>query len=207
VTEPRTDEPLSLRERKRLAVMRRAQEVALDLFGEHGYDGVTVEQIAAAADLSPSSIYRHFGTKEQLILWDDYDPRIFERMADKLATHPPVEAMYLAIRDVYAQIFDRDERLIRLRMRYTIEESSVQASVALQTDQLAQFVASLLAEHTGRPDDDLEVRVIGGALIGALSASIRQWYVTDYERPFDQVMDHTFEVLRRGLTLEPAIPG
>jgi AcrR family transcriptional regulator len=194
---------MSLRDRKRLAAMRRAQEVALDLFDQHGYDGVTVEQIAAAADLSPSSIYRHFGTKEQLILWDDYDPQILERMTEKLATHPPVEAMYLAIRDVYRQIFDRDERLIRLRTRYSIEEPSVQASVALQTDQLAQFVASLLAAHTGRPDDDLEVRVIGGALIGALSASIRQWYLTDYERPFDEVMDHTFEVLRRGLTLRP----
>ena len=199
---------MSLRDRKRLAAMRRAQEVALDLFDEHGYDGVTVEQIAAAADLSPSSIYRHFGTKEQLILWDDYDPQILQRMTEKLETHPPVEAMYLAIRDVYAQIFDRDERLIRLRTRYSIEEPSVQASVALQTDQLAQFVASLLAAHTGRPDDDLEVRVIGGALIGALSASIRQWYLTNHERPFEEVMDHTFEVLRRGLTLQtPADDG
>ena len=204
MTEPRTDEPLSLRDRKRLAAMRRAQEVALELFDEHGYHGVTVEQIAAAAELSPSSIYRHFGTKEQLILWDDYDPQILQRMTEKLATHPPVEAMYLAIRDVYAQIFDRDERLIRLRTRYSIEEPSVQASVALQTDQLAQLVASLLARHTGRPDDDLEVRVIGGALIGAISAAIRQWHLTDYERPFDQVMDQTFEVLRRGLTLETA---
>jgi len=200
-------ESLSLRDRKRLAAMRRAQEVALELFDEHGYDRVTVEQIAAVAELSPSSIYRHFGTKEQLILWDDYDPQILQRMTDKLATHPPVEALYLAIRDVYAQIFDRDERLIRLRTRYSIEEPSVQASVALQTDQLAQFVASLLAMHTGRPDDDLEVRVIAGALIGALSASIRQWYLTDYERPFDQVMDETFEVLRRGLTLGSDTPA
>jgi AcrR family transcriptional regulator len=211
MTEPQTTEPprgdspgaatTGLRDRKRLAAMRRAQEVALDLFDEHGYDGVTVEQVAAAAELSPSSIYRHFGTKEQLILWDDYDPQILERMTEKLATHPPVEAMYLAIRDVYTQIFDRDERLIRLRTRYSVEEPSVQASVALQTEQLAQLVAVLLARQTGRPDDDLEVRVIGGALIGAISASIRQWHLTDYARPFDQVLDHTFAVLRRGLTL------
>ncbi len=195
-------ETMTLRERKRRAAMRRAQEVALDLFDEHGYGNVTVEQVAAAAELSPSSIYRHFGTKEQLILWDDYDPQILDKMTAKLAEHPPVEAMYRAIQEVYAEIHERDERLIRLRTRYTIEEPSVQASVALQTDQLAQFVASLLAVHTGRADDDLQVRVIAGALVGALSASIRQWHLTGQAQPFDEVMDDTFAVLRRGLTLQ-----
>ncbi len=150
---------------------------------------------------SPSSIYRRFGTKEQLILWDDDDPQILEKMTAKLATHPPVEEMYRAIQEMYAEIHDRDERLIRLRTRHTIEEPGIQATVALQTDQLVQLVASLLAAHTGRPAHDLEVRVIGGALVGALSATIRQWYVSGYACPFDEVMDDTFEVLRRGQTL------
>ena len=65
---------VGLRERKRYAAMRLVQEVALDLFDAHGYADVTVERIAAASDVSPSSVYRYFGTKEQIVLWDENDP-------------------------------------------------------------------------------------------------------------------------------------
>lgn len=196
-----TGEP-TLRERKRLAAMKRAQQVALDLFDEHGYEQVTVEQVAEAAELSPSSIYRHFGTKEQLILWDEYDPRIIERFDEELAEHDPVEAVHLAIRSVFTEVFARDEPLIRRRTRYVFEEPAVQATVALQTQQLEQLIAALLAAHTGRPDDDVEVQVVAGALIGALSGGIRAWYRSGYVVPFDQAMDRTFDTLRRGLTLD-----
>jgi len=59
-----------LRERKRLAAMRRVQEVALDLFDARGFESVSIEEIARAAEVSPSSIYRYFGTKEQIVLYD-----------------------------------------------------------------------------------------------------------------------------------------
>ena len=65
---------VGLRERKRYAAMRLVQEVALDLFDAHGYVDVTVERIAAASDISPSSVYRYFGTKEHIVLWDENDP-------------------------------------------------------------------------------------------------------------------------------------
>lgn len=70
-----------LRERKRLTMMRRVQAVALDLFDEHGYGGVTIEQIADRAETSPSSIHRHFGTKEGILLWNPHHEDALERFA------------------------------------------------------------------------------------------------------------------------------
>src|SRR5438045_3498662 len=67
-------------ERRKLEAMSRIQRVALDLFEEHGYRAVTVERIAAAAGVSPSSVYRYFGTKEMLVLYDEYDLQILDAL-------------------------------------------------------------------------------------------------------------------------------
>ena len=72
------------RARRKIEAMRRAQAAALDLFEARGYDGTTVEQIADAAEVGAATIYRAFGTKERIILWDEYDPLLFEAIAARL---------------------------------------------------------------------------------------------------------------------------
>src|SRR5215217_9659237 len=62
-----------LRERWRMKARRTIQECALDLFDERGFADVTIEEIAAAAEVSPSSVYRYFGTKEGLLVADEFD--------------------------------------------------------------------------------------------------------------------------------------
>ena len=69
-----------LGERKRRSAMRRVQEAGLGLFEARGFENVTVEEIAEAAEVSASSIYRYFGTKEMVVLYDDLDARFFAAM-------------------------------------------------------------------------------------------------------------------------------
>ena len=59
---------ISLRDRNRLAAMDEVRSVAFDLMDANGFDAVTVEQIASHSSVSPSTIYRYFGTKEALVL-------------------------------------------------------------------------------------------------------------------------------------------
>jgi AcrR family transcriptional regulator len=63
-----------LRERKRQRTLSEIQRVALDLFGRQGYEATTIEQIAEEAEVSPSTVFRYFPTKEDLVLNDEYDP-------------------------------------------------------------------------------------------------------------------------------------
>ena len=58
---------VSLRDRNRRAAMDQVRRVAFDLMSVHGFSAVTVEQIAAQSSVSPSTVYRYFGTKEALV--------------------------------------------------------------------------------------------------------------------------------------------
>lgn len=69
-----------LRERKRLALRNHIRHTALELFNTHGYDQVTVEQIADTAEISPMTFYRHFGTKEAVVIGMTATPE-FEQLA------------------------------------------------------------------------------------------------------------------------------
>src|ERR1700759_1640182 len=84
-----------LRERKKARTRASLREHALRLFREQGYQATTVEQIAAAAEVSPSTFFRYFPTKEDLVLQDDMDTRMMaalERQPPGLSTVAAVRA-------------------------------------------------------------------------------------------------------------------
>src|SRR5690242_4622205 len=82
-----------LRERKKEKTRRTIQEHALRLFAEQGYDATTIEQIAEAAEVSPSTLFRYFPTKEDIVVQDDYDPLLVERLIAQPPEVPPVRAL------------------------------------------------------------------------------------------------------------------
>lgn len=190
-----------LRERKRRAAMRNIQEVALDLFDERGFDAVTIEEIAERAEVSPSSVYRWFGTKEQLVLHDEFDLQLIDVVRTELASHAPVEAVRRAIAAQLAQFFDRDQDLARRKVGYWAAEPAVQAAAAQQSDQFAQLVAGALAEAAGRQPDDLEVQVIAATLVWALIAATQHWYASGFADPLEDELQHALDLIENGLRL------
>src|SRR5712692_1098848 len=67
---------LGLRERKKLKTREAIQREAMRLFQKHGYEETTIEQIAAGAEISPSTFFNYFPTKEDVVLYDAYDPML-----------------------------------------------------------------------------------------------------------------------------------
>src|SRR6202521_1043886 len=84
----RQQQPIGMRERKKLKTRDSIQRTALRLFEKHGYEQTTIEQIAAAAEISPSTFFNYFPTKEDVVLFDAYDPIIFSMMSSIPASQP-----------------------------------------------------------------------------------------------------------------------
>src|SRR5580698_8786706 len=99
---------VSLRERKKARTRASLREHALRLFREQGYFATTVEQIAAAAEVSPSTFFRYFPTKEDVVLQDDMDTRMVEAFRRQPAGLSPVAAIRAGVREAW-ESFTPDE--------------------------------------------------------------------------------------------------
>ncbi len=84
--EPHTAGAPSRKKAKTRAVIQRR---ALRLFHDQGYKATTVEQIAEAAEVSPSTFFRYFRTKEDVFLYDPFDPVLIEAVQLSRPTCPP----------------------------------------------------------------------------------------------------------------------
>jgi AcrR family transcriptional regulator len=182
--------------------MRRIQVTALDLFDARGYEAVTVEQIAEAAEVSPSSVYRYFGTKEQLVLHDELDLQLFDVLERELASHPPVDAVRLAIAEVMTEFFGRDEELARRKIHYWAEEPAIQPAAARMNEQFTQLIAAVLAEATGRNAGDLDIHVIATTIVWAMSAATKHWYANGFEQPLERELQRALTLIENGLRLD-----
>jgi len=171
-----------VRGRRRLALMRRAQTAALDLFEARGFDQVPIEEIAAVCDVSPPTIYRHFGTKEQLVFWDEYDPVLFGVLAERLRSLPVLGALREAILVPLDRIYASDAQRILRRVRLVTREPSLRAARASSMQAFRSALArSLVGARCCR--DAFEAEVLAGAFAVALETAIEHWAAADGATP------------------------
>ena len=112
-------EPSGLRDRKKARTRRTIERIALDLFEEHGFDGTTIDQIAAAAEIAPRTFFHYFPSKEDVVL-ADYTTRL-EQIVAVLQAEPPVEAPWRAVRSAFLTVAadyesEREHLLRRFRL-------------------------------------------------------------------------------------------
>ena len=198
----REDTPvLGLRERKRFAAMRLVQEVALDLFDAHGYVAVTVERIAAASDISPSSVYRYFGTKEHIVLWDENDPIWSERIPQGLRSHPPLETLRFMVDALVSGVLRSERARLRRRISLVMREPSIEAASALQAYRSAETFGTAVSEALGREHGDLEVQLFSHAVVGAIVGGLHHWYESAFGTPLETIMRRVAASFERGFGL------
>jgi AcrR family transcriptional regulator len=157
---------LGLRERKKAKTRVAIQRHALRLFREQGYEATTVSQIAEAAEVSESTFFRYFPTKEQVVLWDDFDPLIVEALRTRPAGSTPIQALRTALHDVFTRLSPDDRAALRERVELMLAAPPLRATMFDQISGPMRILADVVAEHTGRRPDDVAVRALVGAVIG-----------------------------------------
>jgi len=166
-----TDRPLGLRERKKIKTRQAIRREALRLIEEHGYAATTVEQIADAAEVSPSTFFRYFPSKESLLLADDLDPLILAAFE----AQPPDLSPPQAFRRAYATVMndlpaDQQEfETTRQRLIFSIPE--LKGALYDEYYRTVSVAAEAIARRIGRAASDFDVRVFAGALTGGMMAA------------------------------------
>lgn len=183
------------RTRRKIAAMRRVQAVALDLFEARGFGGVSIEEIASAAEVGPATVYRNFGTKERIVLWDEYDPLLFEALARELVDAPILEAVPRALTGSLARIYTDDGPRILRRARLIRATESVQQVAAGDTRQLRLGLAAVLLKAK-RARDPFEAAVFAGAIATTLEAAIDHWLDHEGEPSLARTFGTAFKRLR-----------
>lgn len=199
------EQRLGLRERKKLRTRRAIQEHALRLFRERGYDATTVDQIAAAAEVSPSTVFRYFPTKEDTVLTDEYDGLIAESLRAQPAGLPPVEAIRRTLTELVGVIFRADRERVLDRSRLMLSVPALRARQADQSWRTETMIAGVLAERLSRPEDDFELRAFAAALVGVWQTAVVAWVEEDGERDLLALLDRGLTFLAAGCPLDP--PG
>jgi AcrR family transcriptional regulator len=160
-----------LRERKKARTRAELQRHALRLFRDRGFAATTADDIAAAAEVSRSTFFRYFPTKEDVVLLDDVDP-VFEAAFRAIpAGTPLLEALGRSMRAGFASLDDEKRALEEVRMDLARTIPEIGAVLRERNAFGVDHVAAMVARAVGRPADDEEVVVFAGVVCGARLAA------------------------------------
>ncbi len=192
---------LGLRERKKLKTKEAIQREALRLFKEKGYSETTIEQIAAAAEISPSTFFNYFPTKEDVVLFDRYDPMIFSMMTSIPASEP-LSAVLNGLLDGLAGVMERDHDVILARSKLSLAVPELRARLWEEIEKARDLIASILAARTGRDAGDFELRVLAMIFLTATFEAILEWIRHDGRGDMIKLVKQALDLAQIGPRLD-----
>jgi AcrR family transcriptional regulator len=189
---PRT----GLRAQHKARTRKAIQDHALRLFLAQGYEATTVEQIAAAAGVSHMTFFRYFAGKEAVVETDDYDPMLAELIRQRPARESPLTAVHQAVLAGLSAVFATDRDAVLTRTQLILRTPALRARQWRQLDATQTLLAEAMADrlHT---DVTLEIRVLAGAAVAALTTAIGEWAAHDGTDDLATLVDRAFGVLTR----------
>ncbi len=195
------DEVPGLREVKQLKAKRTIQQAAITLFAEQGFGHTTVEQIAGSAEISPATFFRYFGSKEAVVMYDSLDPIIMEAFRLQPKNVKAIPALRAAVRDVFSHLTPHQYELEMQRFTLVRSIPELQAKILDEMARSIDLFADLIAERSGKSPDDLPVRNLAGAIIGAGMAALLHSYKHQRTTDSIQTFDAALAQLEKGLEL------
>ena len=165
---------LGLRERKKQQTRKQIFDAAHRLFKKRGFDSVTVAEIAREADVSEVTVFNYFPTKEDLVIFDRYDP-IFESFLMEMPNDgPPSRSIERAL-TMLAGAVEADRETVLVRATLGLEIPEVRARFWGELEKAQNLFAGLIAKRTGRDALDFEVRVLAMVLVTASFEASVEW--------------------------------
>ncbi|MFE0771884.1 TetR family transcriptional regulator [Streptomyces sp. NPDC058861] len=193
----------SLRERKKAKTRAAIRRAAYRLAAEGGWESATTDRIAAAAEVSPSTVARYFPVREDILLTGEDDALLEARLRARPAGEDPLESLRAVLLDAVRTALAEEPEETGLRARLMVEIPAVRARLTDTTAETGRRLARALADRTGRAPDALEVRVFTAAVLGALHETAAHW--AEHGRADDLValLDRALDTLRGG----PGLPA
>ncbi|WP_369261608.1 TetR/AcrR family transcriptional regulator [Streptomyces sp. R35] len=207
MTAARTSTPadrpqLGLRERKKIKTREAIRTATYGLVMEQGYDATTIEQIAERAEVSPSTVFRYFPTKEDIVLTDEFDPLIMEEVRARPADEPWPDTIRYVMRKAAQVGIEEDAEVARLRTHLLAQVPAVRSRMMESMSVTGSMLCQAIGERTGRDPESLEVRVYAMSFIGGLMETSLYWAENGHQDDFLNLIDRTMDVLEHGLPTE-----
>ncbi|MDQ1036450.1 AcrR family transcriptional regulator [Streptomyces sp. V3I8] len=188
-----------LRERKKARTRTAIRAATYRLIREQGYDATTVEQIAALAEVSPSTVLRYFPAKEDIVLTDEHGPSLAAELRARPADEPWFESLRYVLRKAAGSGTAEDPEVTRLRTRLMVEVPAVRSRMTQSMAATGRLLGQVVAERTGRAADGFEVRVLTMSLVGGLLEASLYWAEHHHEDDLGTLVDRALDVVGHGL--------
>ncbi len=191
--------PTGLRERKKERTRRAIADAAVDLFAARGYARTTVDDIAAAADVSPRTFFRYFASKDEVAFERAGEMR--QRLAELLAARPASEPLLVSLREIGKALITPDivdDARLRRVLGLVGTEPVLRARYNALLDDIEGELAVWAAGRLGVAPTDMRPRLLAAAVLAARRVATDTWLAT----PGDDLSEHmtrAIDLLATGL--------
>ena len=190
-----------LRERRKALTAAELEAAAYRLFGERGFDNVTVDDIAAEADVSRRTFFRYFASKEDVLLADHFVQ--LGRLREAMAARPDDEPIVTALRNALLSMsvdFEQRKELVILRGRLMRDTPSLQARSLVHQKLWEEAMQEMVAERLGvDPVADLRPGVVSATTLAAMRVAFTNWLSSDCDGDLIALTAEALDLLDGGL--------
>lgn len=152
------------------------ERVALQLFATQGFDATTVDDIAAAAGIGRRTVFRYFGSKNDVV-WGSFDDGLAD-LRRALAAAPTGRALTEVLREAIVAFNALPAEQLpvhRQRMALILSAPSLQAHSTLMYAEWRRVIAEFVADRLHARPDELLPRLVGHVMLGAAVTAYEQW--------------------------------
>jgi len=188
-----------LRQRKKVQTREALRQHALCLFLSKGYERTTVEEIAAAANISSMTFFRYFRTKEDVVM-EDFQDDLIESC---IAAQPPHLARVVRVQNGVRESLGVAYPVVRgallERMQLILATPALRARLWEHLHATERLIARALSGSSTDAGIDLRDQIVASASVAALSTAIQVWAEQGGRSELPQLLDQSLSLLREEL--------